>query len=439
MLNLINIFKTTTPSKPIQNKKLIDQTYKYWRLHILLSMYVGYASFYLTRKSFNFAMPDIMLDLGLNKIDIGILATLFYITYGFSKFISGILSDYSNPRYFMGIGLICTGIINILFGFSSSFTAFAILWGFNAFFQGWGWPPCSTLLTHWYSRSERGSWWSIWNTAHNLGGAIIPISVGFFTVHYGWRYGMWIPGMIAILVGFFLCFRLRDKPSSMGLPSVGAWRNDLLEKKHEKNASKISWSKILTQHVLGNRLIWLLGLCSILVYIIRTAVTDWGNLFLTETYHYDLVKANSAVSLFEVGGLLGSLTAGWGSDYIFRGERGPMNFIFSIGVLLASIFLWMQLSSNYIVQASSFFLLGFFIFGPQMLLGLAAAECSHKHASGAATGFIGLFSYAGAALAGYPVAKILEYFHWHGFFILIVLCSGIASFTLLPFIRLKNT
>ncbi len=69
----------------------------------------------------------------LSRSDIGLLATLFYITYGVSKFVSGIVSDRSNARYFMGIGLIATGIINILFGFSTSLWAFAVLWVLNAF------------------------------------------------------------------------------------------------------------------------------------------------------------------------------------------------------------------------------------------------------------------------------------------------------------------
>ncbi len=57
--------------------------------------------------------------------DVGILGTLFYITYGCSKFVSGMISDRSNPRYFMGIGLVMTGIINILFGMSSSLWSLA--------------------------------------------------------------------------------------------------------------------------------------------------------------------------------------------------------------------------------------------------------------------------------------------------------------------------
>lgn len=439
VLKIVKFFQTVENAPAITDTAQINRMYKYWRVHILLMMYVGYAAFYFTRKSFNFAMPEIMVDLGLNKSDIGTLTTLFYVIYGCSKFCSGILSDHSNPRSFMGIGLIATGIINILFGFTSSFSLFAVLWGCNAFFQGWGWPPCSTLLTHWYSRSERGSWWSLWNTAHNFGGALIPIIVGFFAVHYGWRYGMWIPGIVAIFVGGLLCWRLRDKPSTMGLPSVGKWRNDQREALQESLSATMSWRGILRYYVLANKWIWLLAMCSVLVYVVRTAINDWGNLYLTETYHYDLVKANSAVSLFEVGGFCGSLVAGWGSDYLFRGERGPMNFIFSLGVLLSALFLWLQPSSTYLIQALCFFALGFFIFGPQMLLGIAAVECSHKAASGAATGFIGLFSYVGAALAGYPVAKVLELYQWSGFFVVVTASAVIAAVLLIPFIRFKST
>ena len=37
-------------------------------------------------------------------------------------------------------------------------------------FQGMGWPPCGRTMVHWWSKSERGTIVSIWNTAHNIGG-----------------------------------------------------------------------------------------------------------------------------------------------------------------------------------------------------------------------------------------------------------------------------
>lgn len=100
-----------------------------------MTIWLGYALFYFTRKSFNAAVPEILASNVLTRSDIGLLATLFYITYGLSKFFSGIVSDRSDARYFMGLGLIATGVVNILFGFSSSLWAFALLWALNAFFE----------------------------------------------------------------------------------------------------------------------------------------------------------------------------------------------------------------------------------------------------------------------------------------------------------------
>ncbi|XNM55223.1 MFS transporter [Escherichia coli] len=153
--------------------------------------------------------------------DIGLLATLFYITYGVSKFVSGIVSDRSNARYFMGIGLIATGIINILFWLLDVAMGVCRALGVERLFQGWGSPVCARLLTAWYSRTERGGWWALWNTAHNVGGALIPIVMAASALHYGWRAGMMIAGCMAIVVGIFLCWRLRDRPQALGLP--GGW------------------------------------------------------------------------------------------------------------------------------------------------------------------------------------------------------------------------
>ena len=87
-------------------------------------------------------MPGLIEELGYDKAQLGIMGTLFALTYGASKFFSGILSDKTNPRYLMAIGLFVTGVVTILFGFSSSILVFSILWSLNGWFQGFRWPPC---------------------------------------------------------------------------------------------------------------------------------------------------------------------------------------------------------------------------------------------------------------------------------------------------------
>ena len=72
-----------------------------------------------------------------------------------------------------------------------------------------------------------------------------------------------------------------------------------------------------------------------------------------------------------------------------------------------------------------------------MLIGMAAVECSQKF-GGAATGFVGLFAYMGAALSGYPLARVLEIWHWQGFFVVISVAAGVSALLLLPSSRRRR-
>jgi MFS transporter, OPA family, sugar phosphate sensor protein UhpC len=78
------------------------------------------------------------------------------------------------------------------------------------------------------------------------------------------------------------------------------------------------------------------------------------------------------------------------------------------------------------------FLIGLLVFGPQMLIGVAAAELSHKNAAATATGFAGCFAYVGAAVAGYPLAKITQDYGWEGFFWALTVCGLVATLLLIP-------
>jgi len=78
------------------------------------------------------------------------------------------------------------------------------------------------------------------------------------------------------------------------------------------------------------------------------------------------------------------------------------------------------------------FSIGFLVFGPQMLIGVAAAELTHKNAAGTATGFVGLFGYLGAALSGLPLGLVIQNYHWAGFFIIVSICSVLSVVALLP-------
>jgi OPA family sugar phosphate sensor protein UhpC-like MFS transporter len=414
----------------IEDLDLVEKNYTRWRLRIFFAMYIGYAFFYFTRQSFPFAMAAMESDLGLSKVDLGFLSTtLLSVVYGVSKFASGILGDRSNPRYFMSIGLIITGILNILFSFSTTWWVFALFWGLNGWFQGWGWPGCAKLLTSWYARSERGRWWSMWNTSHNLGGWCVAAMTPLLASAWGWRAAIWLPGVLAIIVGFFLMSSLRDTPESLGLPSIEVYKKE--ESQTLPSENEKGWS-IFWDYVLCNRFVWLLAFGQFFIYVVRTAVNFWTIFYLMEVKHFSYIEAGFCVSWFEIGGLFGSLASGWLSDIVFQGKRNPINVLFNLAILGLVVLLYRGVGSSMMSAACLLFSFGFFIFGPQMLIGMAAAELSHKKAVATATGFTGCFSYLGAAVAGWPLAHVVSSYGWQGFVVILFACSALGALTLLP-------
>jgi len=380
-------------------------------------------------------MPLLMADSSLNLSlgQLGILGSVLSMTYGLSKFFSGVMADKSNPRYFMAFGLILTGLCNIAFGMSSSVALFTLFWGLNGWFQGWGWPPCAKLLTSWYSQKERGRWWGLSSTSHSVGGALIPIIAAICANLWGWRYAMYMPGAMCIVVGLILIKVLRDTPQSLGLPSVERWKNEISDQKAKEDDQDLSVKEILMNYVLKNKSLWLLGVAYFFVYIIRQAINDWSLLFLMQSKGYSSIAASGGVFWFEMGGVLGALLAGWTSDRLFQGRRGPVNVLFCVGVVFALATMLFIPSNSLILHYIVTFIVGIMIFGPQMLIGIAAVEIAHKKAAASANGFIGWLAYLGAACAGYPIGKVIEIWGWGGFFTILSCCGVLAVLLLSPF------
>lgn len=164
---MLNFLKPAPHIARLPEEK-IDSTYKKYRLQVFLSIYIGYLTYYFVRS--NFAMGKVyLIQEGFTKTQLGIVASALGLAYGISKFVMGNVSDRSNPRYFLGIGLILSGIVNFLFPITTSVTMMFIIMLLNGWFQGMGWPPCGRTMTHWFSDKERGVKMSIWNTAHNVG------------------------------------------------------------------------------------------------------------------------------------------------------------------------------------------------------------------------------------------------------------------------------
>lgn len=351
---------------------------------MFLSILVGYACYYLTRNSLTFTAPVMVAtpELGLTISSIGLITSIFPLCYGCSKFVSGVVGDYLSPGVMLGAGLALTGLVNVLFGASHSLTLFCVLWASNGILQGWGAPACAKILTAWFATGERGTYWGMWNIAHNLGGFSAPILAGTAARTFGWQWGLWAPGLIGIVVGLLILATLKDSPEAAGFPAVedaaAAAQAKAAKAAAVESSSpgepQLSLMENLRKNVLTNPAIWGLALTYFCVYIVRQGITSWSVFYLIkEKGVADAGAAALRVSGLEIGGLAGSLLAGRLSDAaIAAGGPGGavgkrvkvvMGYLFA----LAACLLAFRASPPGVgwLQTVTIFAIGFCLYGPQ--------------------------------------------------------------------------
>src|SRR5215211_6043641 len=106
----------TLPSEPLPAER-IDPTYQRLRWQVFIGIFIGYAAFYLVRKNFALAMPSLLKEHPEHsKAALGSALSALSIAYGISKFLMGSVSDRSNPRYFLFLGLLISCAITAVFG-----------------------------------------------------------------------------------------------------------------------------------------------------------------------------------------------------------------------------------------------------------------------------------------------------------------------------------
>lgn len=74
---MLNLLQPASFIEKIQDPEQIKKKYKYWRIRTFYGMYIGYAFYYLTRKSFTFAIPSLVEE-GYSLAQLGMLGSIFF-------------------------------------------------------------------------------------------------------------------------------------------------------------------------------------------------------------------------------------------------------------------------------------------------------------------------------------------------------------------------
>ena len=470
-----NIYAGWTPE--------VIKRFKSWQMRTILVSMIGYAIYYFVRKNFSIAMPGLTAQYGISNTSFGIVIGIGSLIYGLSRFINGFIVDRFSARVIMALGLLLCAASNLMFGFGVNISSWitghdggpdfinmlimlmAVTIVLNQYFQGVGYPPCARLLPSWIHPSQLATKMSIWNTSHSIGAAAAVVVCGYimgtmgqdlshdpevvntiaknlgldpsdsehlktimsYATHWdAWTWCFWIPAGIAVCGALWLYFGLRDDPRSVGLPELTGTSTGKSDVKGEKAPSRAAYLKAM---VWTNRWIWTLCIANVFVYVMRMGILDWGPKFLTEARNMSIEDAAWSVGAFEIFAIVGTIFAGWATDHIFKGKAHRMCFVcMAFAVIFMTVFILFP-ELPILVSTVVLAMAGFFIYGPQALIGIASANHATKEASATANGLAGIFGYFGSFVSAIGIGIVADRWGWNMVFYIIIAVGIIGAIT----------
>src|SRR5207249_11663773 len=164
---------------------------------------------------------------------------------------------------------------------------------------------------------------------------------------------------------------------------------------------------------LANPALWLVGLTLGLLDAARYGFTDWGVTHLKEVQRTSVGAAAFKYAVLPLGGIAGAYVCGWLTDQFFGGRRAP------VICLLLGLLGGLALAYNTLIHwglapsITVLFLIGFCIFGPQVLLvGTLPVDLARSGAAAAATGFVNFLGYLGAAGGDLLTGYLAQHWGW---------------------------
>ena len=379
---------------------------------VIWTLWLTYGAFYFGRTNLAVALPGIEEEFGYDKVQMGVVLLSLKVAYGVGQFLNGQLAERFHPRIMLSLGLIGSALLNITFGFGTALYFFLFVWAMNGYCQSLGWTPCVRVIGNWVPIARRGRAMGIVGTGYQLTAGLTFVVAGVAVSAMGWRGAVWVPPAILIAAAAIMILFLKEKPDDT-CNSAAVQSSQLpLEQRH-------SFVKNLTL-TLSNPALWLLALSLGLLNACRYGFIDWGvsHLFSIEKERLasgmsmsplrtaealDSAVLSSAIkyAILPVGGILGSLWAGWASDRYFGSRRAPVTcgLLVVLGILTIAYDAVARVS--FVGTLLMLLAIGFTIYGPQVLMvGTAPADLAKEGTAAAAAGFVNCMGYFGAALFG---------------------------------------
>lgn len=376
-----------------------------WRWKILVATYFAYAGYYLCRKVFSISKTSIMGEFSMSASQVADIWTAFLVAYMIGQFLNSYLGRKWGPRVLLLGGLGISIVINTIFGFTNSYWTFLGFMFFNGLVQASGWPGCVGGVSHWLRKAERGTIMGFWATNYLVGTILVKSLGAYLLGQYGWRWSFWGCSLATFAIWWLIYFWQRDKPEDAGLPPIVVETDGAGREVEAADTDEVTFADYLRLAL--NPVIMTMGMAYFCVKFLRYSIDSWLPLFL-ENLGLSTTQASYNSLLFDFGGIIPAVIAGWALDRVFKGNWAKLCMFMALGLIATYLaVVWFQ--TNPTAVAICFGLVGFMLYGPDTILcGAASVQVAGEKNGLAAAGLVNGFGSIGPIFQEKVIGWLLD-------------------------------
>ncbi|XP_058067467.1 putative glycerol-3-phosphate transporter 5 [Magnolia sinica] len=386
----------------------------FYQISVFTLTFLAYASFHASRKPPSIVKSALTASNGADNSTqahegwppfngpdgphrLGQLDLAFLISYSISMFFSGQAADRVDLRLFLSFGMIGSAISTVAFGLAFWFKIHRLLFFLAVqivcgVFQSMGWPAVVAIVGNWFGRSKRGLIMGVWNSHTSIGnivGSVIASSV----LEFGWGWSFVGPGCLIGLVGISVFVFLVANPEDVGfeLPrteiemtsdvNIENGENPVRIEGEEEEGFLVYGQSLDSTAAIGFFEAWRLpgvapyAFCLFFSKLVAYTFLYWLPFYISKTAvsgkYLSHKDAGILSTIFDLGGVLGGISAGYISDKIeARAVTSVTFFLFSIpALILYRVYGSVSIYTN----IGLMFLSGLFVNGPYSLITTAVA------------------------------------------------------------------
>ena len=282
------------------------------RYYVLGFLCVAAAIAYVQRAAISVPAAEIASDLQITNLarDMGWVQFAWYFSYALMQLPSGWFADRVGSRRALAIMCAVWSCATLLSGFATGFASLVILWGLMGAAQAGAFPCAAKAIGQMFPESERARASGLLACGMAVGGAIAPAMTAALLeslspIAATWHIDRWrlllaayaTPGVLWVMAFWFLV------PASR-LPAI---------LKPSETPVPIDWSRLFRSSSLALLCAQQFFRAAGMVFFLT-----WFPKFLQETRGVSILASGVLTTIAGVGGVMGSLSGGFVSDWMLR-------------------------------------------------------------------------------------------------------------------------